>query len=238
MTRTRDVSAVDRPRRSRAARRTVAGVGIGDAPVRAHAQGRRHGPISASTCRSRGVRLRRRARHDGDNREKARDRAAGDPHRPTARSRCRPSKARRPTGRPVAAHGPVTALRHMHATRTDARWRDPLGSRSPDAGRVAVGEQQRNRIARTHPAARCRYLRHHEAHGHVVMRGAVHAHRPQPECSRLAARIRARCAEQRRGDETSRVLPTPSCDAREAGQAPAVDGGPRLCFGCRLAHIP
>ena len=238
MARTRDGPAVvRRPWRPPALRRTVAGVGIGDSPVRAHAAGRCPGSISASSCRSWWVRVRRRARHDSDNREEARHRAAGDAHRPTERSQCRPSKALRLTGPPAAASCPVTALWHLHGTRADARRRDPLGSCSSDAARVAVDEQQRNRIARTHPAARSWYLRHHETHGFVVIRCAVHAHHPQPERSRPAAGIRARGAEQRRGDETGRIVPVPTRDARQAGPAPAVDGGPPLCFGCGLAHI-
>ena len=213
------------------------GVGTGDSPVRLHAHRRRPRSIGATGSRSRPVRA-GWARHDGDRREKARERPAGDPHRPTARSRHRPSKSLWPTGRSAGANGPVIALRHMHGTRADARRRDPLESCSSDAARVAVGEQQRNRLARTHPAAGGRYLRHHEAHGFVVMRCAVHAHHPQPERSRPAAGIRARGAEQRRGDETSRMVPAPTRDARQAGPALAVDGGLRLCLGCGLAHIP
>lgn len=140
--------------------------------------------------------MRRRALNDGDRREKARERATGDPHRPTERARCWPSQALRPTGRSAGANGPAAACRNGHGTRADARRRDLLESCSFDATRVAVGEQQNYRLARTHPAAECRYLRHHEAHHFVVMRFAVHAHRPEPEGSCLTAGIRARGADE------------------------------------------
>ena len=185
MTRTRDVPAVDRPRRSRVACRTLAGVGTGDSPVRLHAHRRRLRSIGATGSRSRPVRVGRWARHDGDRRENARDRAAGDPHRPTARSRCRPGKALRPTGRSAGANGPATALRHTHGTRADARRRDPLGSCSSDAARVAVGEQQRNRLAQD--ASCCRGPVSAPPRGPRARRDAIRRTRTPPAARALAS---------------------------------------------------